>query len=194
MENRVASTSIKIWRLGLDNWAVASVHGVDAMEREAIEIAGMPLARVLRMHIPALQRIHRTLFGKDGTVLHIVHLRRKVAWELQARAEGGLPEEARQHALAIAWQSTLRTRGPERAPRLANSTLSLGHDPRLPPPGTLLRRECKGKSVLVKVLPGGFEYEQRIFPSLSAIAKLVSGTNWNGFLFFGLTRDSARGR
>jgi hypothetical protein len=146
----------------------------------------------MRMHIPALQKVHRSLFGKDSAVVHILHLRRKLAWELQARAEGGLPEETRQYALNVAWQSTLRTRR-ERTPH-RNSTLSLGHDPRIPPPGTLLRREFRGKSVLVKVLPGGFEYDQRVFRSLSAIAQLVTGTKWNGFVFFGLGQDSSRGR
>jgi hypothetical protein len=163
------------------------------MEKEDLSPAAVPLEHVMRMSIPDLQRVHRALFQKDCTVLHVRYLRRKVAWELQARAEGGLSDEARQHALAIAWQSTLRTRAQQRSLRPANSTISLGHDRRLPPPGTLLRRDWKGKSVLVKVLPGGFEYEQRVFPSLTAIANLVSGTRWNGFVFFGLAKDSFRG-
>ncbi len=151
------------------------------------------LERVMGMNIAALQGVHRGLFQKDCPVVHLLYLRRKVAWELQARREGGLPEAARQHALHIAWQSALRTRGVGRE-RFRPSTISFGHDPRLPPPGTLLRRECKGKSVLVKILPGGFEYEGRVFPSLSSVARLVTGTRWNGFVFFGLAQDSSRGR
>jgi hypothetical protein len=121
-------------------------------------------------------------------------LRRKLAFELQARATGGLAEESRQHALAIAWQTTLRTRAHSPSSFPVNSTVSLGHDTRLPPPGTLLRRDFRGKAVLVKVLSAGFEYDGRIFGSLSAIANEVTGGNWNGFVFFRLARGAARGR
>src|SRR5436305_5287326 len=152
------------------------------------------ISRLMRQGIPAVQRIHRELFGQDCPVLHVHYLRRKLAWELQARAEGGLSEESRQHALGIAWQTTLRTRAHSRPFRPVTSTLSLGHDTRIPPPGTLLRRQFKGKAVLVKVLAAGFEYDGRAFGSLSSIAKAVTGGHWNGFAFFGLIKDSACGR
>jgi hypothetical protein len=48
--------------------------------------------------------------------------------------------------------------------------------------------------VLVKVLSAGFEYDGRIFGSLSAIANEVTGGNWNGFVFFRIARGAARGR
>src|SRR6266700_3580544 len=164
------------------------------MDKDTPTPAEVPVEGVFRMEIPALQRVHRLLFGKDCTVLHILYLRRKLAWELQARAEGGLSEEARQHALAMAWQTTLRTRAHSRPSRPVNSTVSLGHYTRLPPPGSLLRRQFKDKSVLVKVLSAGFEYDGRIFGSLSSIANEVTGGNWNGFVFFGLTREAPHGR
>ena len=47
--------------------------------------------------------------------------------------------------------------------------------------------------MLVKVLAAGFEYEGRVFASLSPIANEVAGSNWNGFVFFGLAKDSQRG-
>jgi hypothetical protein len=58
---------------------------------------------------------------------------------------------------------------------------------RLPPPGTYLEREYNGRRVIVKVLVNGFEFDGTIFRSLSAIAHEVTGTKWNGFLFFNLT-------
>jgi Protein of unknown function (DUF2924) len=94
----------------LDNVAAQSVHGVDAMEKDSVITTEGPIERVMRMDIPSLQRLHRSLFGGDCTVRHILYLRRKIAWEIQARAKGGLTEESRQHALGIAWQTTLRTR------------------------------------------------------------------------------------
>jgi Protein of unknown function (DUF2924) len=60
-------------------------------------------------------------------------------------------------------------------------------DPRLPPPGTYLEREYKSRRVIVKILVDGFEFDGQIYRSLSAIASEVTGTKWNGFVFFNLT-------
>jgi hypothetical protein len=68
-------------------------------------------------------------------------------------------------------------------------TVGGGRDSRLPAPGTLLTRDFKGRTHVVKVLTDGFEYEGRTYRSLSAIAGEIAGTRWNGFLFFGLNRE-----
>jgi hypothetical protein len=65
-------------------------------------------------------------------------------------------------------------------------------DPRIPQPGTVLVRHVDGRTVTVKVLERGFEYEGRIYSSLSPIAREVTGTIWNGLLFFGLARRGER--
>lgn len=59
-------------------------------------------------------------------------------------------------------------------------------DARLPRPGGVLTRTFQGKEIKVQVLDAGFGYEGKTWRSLSAIAKAVTGTSWNGFLFFGL--------
>ena len=51
-------------------------------------------------------------------------------------------------------------------------------------------KEYHGQTVVVRVLDTGFEYDGRRFASLSAIAKEITGTKWNGFLFFGLLKGS----
>jgi Protein of unknown function (DUF2924) len=61
-----------------------------------------------------------------------------------------------------------------------------GRDARLPEPGSVLQREFKGQMVMVQVLPEGFQYQDRFYKSLSAIARQVTGTAWNGFDFFRL--------
>ena len=66
------------------------------------------------------------------------------------------------------------------------TTLRCGHDSRLPLPGSLLARDYKGQTIVVKVLDSGFEYDGRVFGSLSAVAQEVTGAKWNGFAFFGL--------
>ena len=57
----------------------------------------------------------------------------------------------------------------------------------MPLPGTLLSRKWKGRTILVEVLAEGFRFENRHYSSLSAIAVAVTGTRWNGLVFFGLT-------
>ena len=57
-------------------------------------------------------------------------------------------------------------------------------------PGSLLTRNYKGRRLVVRVLNDGFEYEGTKFGSLTAIAKHVTGSAWNGRLFFGLTKTN----
>jgi hypothetical protein len=56
----------------------------------------------------------------------------------------------------------------------------------LPPAGTLLTRRYNGRDIVVKVLKDGFEYQARKYRSLSAVAREVTGTQWNGPRFFGI--------
>jgi Protein of unknown function (DUF2924) len=53
-------------------------------------------------------------------------------------------------------------------------------------PGTVLTREWGGQHHRVTVLDGGFVWDGRPYRSLSEIAKLITGTKWNGPRFFGL--------
>jgi hypothetical protein len=80
---------------------------------------------------------------------------------------------------------------PKAAPAKA-TTPPRERDPRLPRPGGVLTRTFQGKEIKVQVLEAGFLYDGKTWRSLSGIAKAVSGTPWNGFLFFGIqTRAKA---
>ena len=61
-------------------------------------------------------------------------------------------------------------------------------DERLPLPGTILKRKYKGQIIRALILEDGFEHNSEIFDSLSALVTKVTGTRWNGFQFFGLTK------
>ena len=63
---------------------------------------------------------------------------------------------------------------------------SMVTDSRIPVVGTRLVREWEGAEHTVTVLKDGYEWDGRKFHSLSAIAKAITGTNWNGFRFFGM--------
>jgi hypothetical protein len=58
-------------------------------------------------------------------------------------------------------------------------------------PGNRLIREWQGVELCVTVLDEGFEYQGRPFKSLSAFARAITGTQWNGWLFFGLKNRKA---
>jgi hypothetical protein len=62
-----------------------------------------------------------------------------------------------------------------------------------PVAGTRLIREYQGVEHCVTVLAGGFDYQGQPYKSLSAIARAITGTQWNGWVFFGL-RHSGGGR
>jgi Protein of unknown function (DUF2924) len=111
-----------------------------------------------------------------------------------ANAQGDLSERARHRALEIADDADLRIRAPgdflvqppykETSKQTART--GVRRDSRLPRPGTLLTRQFKDRKIVVKVLEHGFEYQSQRYRSLSAIAREVTGTRWNGLSFFGL--------
>jgi hypothetical protein len=144
--------------------------------------------------IPMLKARYRKLFGKESKSSNKQFLFRRMAWRLQANAEGGLSERARRRAAEIADDRDLRIRAPknfsiENIPSVIPGTLDRSRsqrDWRLPVPGTLLTRRLADRRIVVTVLEEGFEYESRQYRSLSAIAREVTGTRWNGLLFFGL--------
>jgi hypothetical protein len=159
------------------------------------------IGRLTTMTVPEVRNRHLELFGEPAKSTHKQFLERQIAWRLQAEAEGGLPEETRQLALAIARDAPLRLRiesaaahGAQDAERTATTRLASNHDSRLPMPGSLLMKEFKGETHVVKVLDNAFEYQGRLYRSLSAIAQEISGTKWNGFAFFALTKEAPHGR
>lgn len=156
------------------------------------------LERLARMRAAELRRLYRKLFGCAVQSGNSELARRRIAWHVQAQREGGVPESARQHALAIAKQAGLRIQLRRRAIEGAdNSTVTeivSDHDSRLPMAGSIIVKEYRGKTIIVHVLDEGFEYDGRRFSSLSAVAKEITGTRWNGFVFFGLAKEHKRGR
>jgi hypothetical protein len=126
------------------------------------------------------------------------------AESLQALAEDDLSERARGRAHKIAQDADLRIVAPadfftvsgERVRTVQGDRNRRAQDSRLPLPGALLTRKWKGRTILVEVLAKGFRYENRPYPSLSAIAVAVTGTGtgWNGLAFFGRTRPAGKTR
>jgi hypothetical protein len=152
------------------------------------------------MPVGQLRQKHVEVFGEASRSNHKQFLFRRIAWRIHALAEGGLSERARRRALEIANDADLRTRAPkgtfnndQLAPNLTvRRRVAVDADPRLPAPGALLVRHYKDRDVIVKVLKDGFEFEGQIHRSLSGIARQVTGTKWNGFVFFNLESGGER--
>ena len=125
--------------------------------------------------IAALKAQWRTLFGTEPPPYNRRFLESRLAYRVQELAFGGLKPEtlARLEALGEQFDggkiAVRRMRGDDR-----------------PIAGTQLIREYQGVEHLVTVTRDGYDYQGRPYKSLSAIARGITGTRWNGRVFFGL--------
>ena len=152
------------------------------------------VAALRRMTVKELRARYAEVFGEPTNGNHKVWLTRRIAWRLQALAEGDLSERARRRAAELARDADLRLNAPQpKDPTTATQPSAVQPEPmtgpapvdaRLPPPGTILTRPYKGQQLHVQVLTDGFAYAGNVYPSLSAVAKAITGSHCNGFLFF----------
>jgi len=149
-----------------------------------------------RMTVIELRRRHGDLVGEETRAGNRQYLLRRIAWRLQALAEGDLTERARRRAQELARDADLRRRPPRElsmppAPadlKTVTGRIALSRDERLPMPGQTLDRQYKGHMYEVKVLTNGFEYDGRAYRSLSAVAYAITGSHWNGYHFFNIQK------
>lgn len=166
-------------------------------DRAAIANVQRELVALDAMTVGELAEKYRAVFGIPTRSRNKEYLRKHLAWRMQERAEGGLSPRALERIEQLAPQAPVRWR--ERvakqgdAERPAPAIARVGRDPRLPPPGTVLARAHDGVEHQVTVLTDGFEYQGKRHRSLSQIARLITGTSWNGFTFFLGRAAGARG-
>jgi Protein of unknown function (DUF2924) len=148
----------------------------EAPETSSVEAE---IARLRGLETKALRARWRTIFGQDAPTHVARHLLfAMLAYRLQAETMGELDAETvrflKQVELAPSKHAAVPlTQAFERRRR----DLS---------PGTVLTREWNGQHHRVMVHDGGFVWEGRPYGSLSEIAKLITGSKWNGPRFFGL--------
>ena len=149
-----------------------------------------------------LKARYREVYGEPSRSNNVDYLRKKIAWRIQEMAEGGLSERALARIDEIGRDAPIRVRPTPAVKAAVAAMLADPHepvseakarDPRLPAPGSMLRRAHGGVEHEVIVHEGDFEYRGQRYRSLSKIAREITGTAWNGLLFFGLTiRKSAK--
>ena len=133
------------------------------------------LAALRTLPTAELKQQWRELFGTEPPPFNRPYLQSRLAYRVQELAYGGLKPETRARLEALGEQLDG-----------GNVVLRRVRADNRPLPGTRLVREHGGVEHAVTVLPDGFEWEGRPYRSLSAIARAITGTRWNGWTFFGL--------
>ncbi|MEX2453686.1 MAG: DUF2924 domain-containing protein [Rhodospirillaceae bacterium] len=134
------------------------------------------LAALPTKDIAELRRMWRDLIGDEPPPGNRTHIVRRLAYRIQELAHGGLSPRTRARLDALADDEDDRVKGKPRRKRPDD----------IPVTGTRLVREWKGVEHCVTVIADGFDYDGRRFQSLSAVARAITGTRWNGPQFFGL--------
>ncbi len=122
-----------------------------------------------------LKQQWRDLFGTEPPAFNRRYLESRLGYKIQELVYGGLKPQTLKRLQALGEQldggdiATRRTRADMR-----------------PIAGTRLLREWQGVEHVVTVTADGFEWQGRPYKSLSAIARAITGTRWNGWVFFGL--------
>ena len=152
------------------------------------------VAAMERMTVDQLRARYAQEFGEPTNGRNKEWLIKRIAWRMQANAEGDLSERARQRAMELANDADLRTTAPRQrrpAPDAEDRTKTVATKVRANTdllPGTVVTREYKGQLIRVTALADGFEYHGERYKSLTAVTKSVTGKHWNGFHFFGLRK------
>ena len=133
-----------------------------------------------------LQKRYKELYDEDASGTHKTYLWRKIAYKLQEQKHGSLSANARGKLKALIDEYDPINNKALRPDAPVVSQQASAKDKRLPIPGTVITKEYKGTTYQVKVLEKGFEYNAKIYKTLSAIAKEITGAHWNGYLFFNL--------
>lgn len=159
--------------------------------REAISTLASDLAELTTMTVSELAERYKEVFGIPTRIRNEDYMRKRIAWRIQELAEGGLSNRALARIDRLAPGAPVRWK-PASNPLEALPSARRARDPRLPPPGTVLSRHHGGTDRKAAILEDGFEYEGTRYGSLSMIARQITGTPWNGFLFFGLKKGTTR--
>ena len=143
------------------------------------------------LDVPALAARHVELFGKPPRFANRVMLWRQLAWEIQRRHYGGLSAKATARLEQLVSEIQLPAEPPVKVVRAA---VAKPRAPNAPTPGTVIARTWHGRELRVRVVERGFEYEGKVYRSLSGVAREITGTGWNGPAFFGLREPKAAPR
>ena len=146
---------------------------MDMKENFKRENVRRQLMELQTLEMPELTAKWRDLFQREPPEYAVVFMRRRLACRIQELMYGGVAEETMRRIGRVNTKISRR-----------NSGLR---------PGTQIKRVWNGAEYVVAAVENGYEYDGRIFKTLSAVAKIITGANWNGNRFFGFTKEVKRG-
>mgnify|MGYP003627526027 CR=1 FL=1 len=132
-----------------------------------------------------LKELWKEYFGVEPPAYRKGFLVRGLAHRIQELAYGGLPDAYQKRLDALIANAEPDAKGRKRGKSALPGEQLLT--------GTRLVREWKGVDHETTVIEGGFEYQGRKYRSLSAVARAITGTRWNGPMFFGLRTHRNKG-
>ena len=180
-----------------------STQGLGDGARVDVGNVAKELAQLMKMSIGELRETYLELYGQATRTRNKVYLQKRLTWRIQELAEGGLSDRA------LARIDELVPPGaPIVLPGARRKQVAVGgailealaegklkpRDQRLPAPGSVLRREYQGVVHEVIIHDDDFEHEGNRYATLSKVARVITGTNWNGFMFFHLQTRRRNGR
>ena len=140
------------------------------------------IAELKRMPIADLKAKWRELYGSAPPPYNRKFLESRIGYRIQELAFGGLQPDTLRRLAALADELERDDGSRKRRARDGNELAA----------GTRLVRQWRGVEHAVTVRADGFEYDGRPYKSLSAVARAITGTRWNGPLFFGLKQQRGR--
>jgi DUF2924 family protein len=156
------------WSVGRGMRNVPKRVSPEAITAEIARLSALPLEELKAAWATEFRRAPPKGLWRDL-------LLRTLAWRIQEKGFGG-HDKATLKLLEAYGQ---KRAGDQRAQRLKA--------------GTVLIRDFGGIRHRVTILPEGFVWQDKTYSSLSAISKIITGTNWNGPRFFGLREAPAKG-
>jgi hypothetical protein len=145
------------------------------------------IEKLRAMSLDDLADRYKAEFGRTPKIQHREYLWKRIAWKIQERRFGGLSKPAQAKLEMLIAEIELPA---AEDTRKVTGKLRSSHTPGVPRIGSLLTKNWHGQRIHVEVLETGFSYDGEVYRSLTAVAKAVTGTHWNGKLFFGLTKRS----
>ena len=169
-----------------------------AQQKRALSNVTSQLAALESMSTAELTAKYLELEGVQSRSRNRQYLIKRVAWLIQAAADGGLPDAAKQRiatlgdALPFVWRERVDPAPaagagkPGKQAKRGEADAAPGRDQRLPPVGSTFSRTVGRVVHTVKVLADGLEYRGQRYASVSQIAREITGTKRNGYRFFKL--------
>ena len=138
------------------------------------------LAALQKMKLTELQEKWRDLYGSEPPNFKSTFLKKRLAYRIQELFYGGIEESVKEKIKEIAAGDSMATNLKRSGSPITNEGKVL--------PGTRFIREWNGKTYETIARDKGFEYNGKMYRSLTAIANEITGTKWNGLVWWGLKK------